>query len=63
MMTLSNGVQIAEYRMPNGATDAIVEPDGRAMTETEWEEYCAYVKGLSLEASRKRLLVRTVKVA
>jgi hypothetical protein len=61
MVTLSNGTQIEEYRMPNDGTDAVVQPDGRAMTETEWEEYCAYVKGLSLEASRTRLHLRMVR--
>lgn len=58
MVTLSNGTQVAEFKMSNGATDAVVQPDGRAMTESEWEEYVCYVASLSLSQSRKRLADR-----
>jgi hypothetical protein len=58
IVILSNGTQIAEYKMDNGATDAVVLPDGRATTEEEWQEYAAYVKNLSLTHSRERLAKR-----
>lgn len=58
-MFLSNGTEIKEYRMTNGATDAVVvSEDRRGMTDAEWDEYCAYLKGLSLEESRARLANR-----
>lgn len=35
---LSNGTQVLEVRKGE-VTEAIVQPDGRAMNESEWNEY------------------------
>lgn len=56
-VTLSTGRIIEETRMENGATAA--DPiDGGEMTEAEWDEYCAYLRSLSLAQSRERLARR-----
>lgn len=55
---LSNGTQIAEVRMANDATDAIVLPNRRATTPAEWAEYSAYVASLTLDQARTRLANR-----
>ena len=39
-ITLANGTVITHAPMANGATEAIVMPDGRAMTDAEWSDYC-----------------------
>jgi len=58
MMLLSTGRTVEEYAMPNGATHVEIV-DGAdinyAMTETEWLEYCAHVRALNLDQSRRRL--------
>jgi len=39
-ITLANGTVITHAPMANGATEAIVMPDGREMTDAEWRDYC-----------------------
>lgn len=39
-MTLSNGTQLRIERKSAGLIEVSVEPDGRAMTNDEWSEYC-----------------------
>jgi len=58
VITLSNGTQITEHKMDNGATEAVVVPDGRLMTDPEWEEYVTYIRALSNEGNRARLANR-----
>lgn len=44
-VTLSTGAVITHSRMPNGAQEATVEGrDNGAMTESEWFEYCDFVR-------------------
>lgn len=52
-MKLSNGHEVIEYLMENGATH--VEREDRVeLSEAEWQEYCANVRALNLEQSRQR---------
>jgi hypothetical protein len=60
IITLSNGTQIEERAMGNGATEAVILPDERGATEAEWQEYALYVRNLNLEQSRARLASRKV---
>ncbi len=56
-MILTTGRKIVEFAQSNGSTYAEIE-GGHEMTEAEWDEYCAYIRTLTLEQSRKRLANR-----
>jgi len=59
-MKLSNGTEVLEYQHENGSTIAVINPDDRAMTETEWQEYVAYLRNLNLQQNRERLANRKI---
>lgn len=50
---LSNGRWVTESAMENGATHAEME-DGGAMSEAEWQDYCAILRMMSQEQSHAR---------
>jgi len=57
-MILSTGRNVIEYAEKNGSTFVEIE-GGEQMTNSEWDEYCAHIKALSLEQSRARLAGRS----
>jgi len=44
-MQLSNGREVKESKMRNGATSAEMA-DGGDMSEAEWEEYCSLARAI-----------------
>ena len=57
MYTCKSGRVVEEFAMSNGATHVEIS-GGANLTESEWEEYCAHVRALSLEQSRQRKATR-----
>jgi len=56
-MILSTGRKVIEYAEPNGSTFAEIE-GGLAMTEAEWEEFCARIRLYTLADYRARMAAR-----
>lgn len=52
-MRLSNGTIVAGRPMDNGATEAVILPHDREMTEAEWKEFCLKLRSLPIDKRRQ----------
>jgi hypothetical protein len=55
---LSNGTLVAGREMANGATEAVIIPEDREMTESEWQEFCLYLRSLTSDQLKMRMACR-----